>query len=144
VILIYNTGLSRWLLLDKPGINILGTYLALTTVPASTDYHSTLFKPLADGTTHNFAIPKKGKLSNLVLRASGTQPATGSLEVIVWVQGVETALTLTVPAGGGSGSYENTTDVIDVEEGQLVRWIFRNNATAASTGLSTISMLFHY
>jgi hypothetical protein len=74
-------------------------------------------------------------------RKSTTQPASGSLVVTLLINNVATALTITVPAGAaGASTHDDNTHQVIIAAGDLVRWSFQNNATAASGALTSITM----
>ncbi len=85
-----------------------------------------------------FALPFPGKLKGLFVGTNGTQPGTGTL-VITVRKGVslagmaDTALAVTVPAGGAAGTYVDTTDEITVAENDLVCFKVVNNASTSTS-----------
>jgi hypothetical protein len=119
-----------------------GAFLNLVTVPAFTSYWGCPFKGTVDAITHNFVALESGTFSNLNMRIASAQPASGTLDVGLYVQNLPSALAFTVPAGGPPGMYSDNTNTASVTAGNVIRWIFVNNASAASAQLSTIGMLF--
>jgi hypothetical protein len=80
------------------------------------------------------AFHRSGMAQNLCITTFATsQPATGSLVFVLRKNGVDTALTQTVPAGGAVGEYCDTTHTVAINPGDILDIKFVNNATSAST-----------
>lgn len=119
----------------------LGTFLGGGTVPASTTHYTCPWKDTTNTTQNNYPWQEAGTLQNLTLRAAGTQPASGSLVLTLMVNGVDTALTVTVPAGTvGAATYTDSTHTVNISAGDLLMWKLVNNATGASGTLTGVNM----
>jgi hypothetical protein len=118
----------------------LAAFLNSVTVPASTTYHGCPFKIGADAATNSFPWPEGGTLSDMNIRISTTQPASGSLVVTLFVNNSATALVVTIPLSSGQGTYTDNTHTVALSAGDIVRWVFVNNATGASAALTAASM----
>lgn len=121
--------------------DVIGTFLDNVSVPASTTFHSCPWKPTANSSTTTVPWPDTGIAYGLVFRKAGNQPASGSMVVTLLVNGVDSGLTVTVPAGdSGPASFEDNTHSFPIVTGDALRWTFQNNATGASAGLISITM----
>jgi hypothetical protein len=137
-----DAGLSRVLIHGQALGETLGAFLNGTTVPASTTYHSCPFKIGVDAVTNSFPIPQAGTLANLAVRISVAQPASGSLVCTLYVNNVATALTVTIPAGAAAPSnHVDSTNTVALAANDILRWVFQNNATAASATLTAVTTL---
>lgn len=103
------------------------------------------------GTTEYIALSGLATAGNVSNRASGIcnnytvarltiyrdngQPVTGSFEYTLYVNGVATALKVTIAAGSAPGSYTNTVNTVAVVSGDLLVVEFKNNASSASQTL---------
>lgn len=131
-------GDARYPLKANASLSLLGTHLLGATVPASTTYYTCPFKSVLNSTGNGFALPSQVELRNLTVGV-GTQPASGNLEVTLYVDGVATSLKITIPAGG-NGVYQDTSHIVVVPAGGAVRWDVKNNATGVSASFGAISM----
>jgi hypothetical protein len=121
--------------------DVLGTFLDSVTITATGTFSSCPYKPTANAITNSIPWPEGGILSNMSFRKSTTQPASGSMVVTLLINNVATALTITVPAGtAGASTHDDNTHQVIIAAGDLVRWSFQNNATAASGALTSITM----
>ena len=111
------------------------------TIALSTTANACPFKTTIDASATNFPWPEAGVLSNLVIRTSSTQSATGSMVATLYVNGVASTLVATVTAGGAGGSYADTTHTVTIAAGDVLRWVVVNNATATSANIIGITML---
>lgn len=80
-------------------------------------------------------ITKTGMLSKFYLTVDGSQ-INDSLTIYLRINGSDSGMLIDVPGGSTSGIFSNTTDVVDVNEGDLMSVRFRNR-----TGDSSISPL---
>jgi hypothetical protein len=125
-----------------PLAETLGAFLNSVQVPASTTYHGCPFKVGADAATNSFPIPQPGTLSNMNVRVSTAQPASGSLVCTLYKNNVATSIVVTIPAGSaGPATFSDTSNTASLSAGDIVRWVFQNNATAASATLIAVSTL---
>jgi hypothetical protein len=111
--------------------------------PAGTTYYGCPFKPGLDANNVNFPMMEGGTLSHLTVRkaSGGAQPATGSLTITLYVNNVATALSLTFTNADGTGGLTKVdTDTVVIVEGDLVRWVVQNNASATSCQIVSITM----
>jgi hypothetical protein len=74
------------------------------------------------------------------VRTSGTQSATGSLVFTLRKNGVD-QFALTIAAGATAGVY-TATGSLSVVAGDLINWKIRNNATAISANITQISATY--
>lgn len=117
-------------------------------VPAGT----TTFGQLQGGnftfntTEHNRQFPaaRGGTLSRLYIRTANAQPGTGSLVVTVRVNGVDTAIVITIAAGSAAGIFSNTVDTAAFSAGDLLSLKLVNNATGNSAQVLVNSILVTY
>lgn len=119
---------------------VIPTFLNGATVPASTTHYTCPFKDTTNTTQNNFPWPEAGTLKNLSFRVSLTQPASGSLVLTLMVNNVDTALTVTVPAGSGVGTYTDSTHTVNISAGDDLKWKIQNNATSTSMAQTAIMM----
>lgn len=69
------------------------------------------------------------------------QPATGSLVLTIRKNGVDTAITLTIPAGSSIGTYSDTTNSVSFVAGDLISVKAVNNASLVPSGnITSISL----
>lgn len=80
-------------------------------------------------------------VSNLVVVTGTSQPATGSIVYTIRKNGVDTALTLTIPALTAAGTFSNTTNSVSFTAGDLISLKAVNNATGNSSGIIAWSIL---
>lgn len=120
--------------------DVLFSFLNGAQVPASTTYYSNPGKDTANATGNTIPWPEAGTLSVLTFRTSGGQPASGTLVITLNVNGSDTALTVTVPAGSGATTVTDNTNTVAISAGDLLQWKFVNNATAGSCLLTAITM----
>ena len=69
-----------------------------------------------------------------------SQPATGSLVLTIRKNGVDTAITITIPAGTSSGTFSDTTNSESFAAGDLISVKGVNNALANSGNITAISL----
>jgi len=74
-------------------------------------------------------MPVGGVLDNFWITVKVAQPATGSLVTAVRVNGADTAITVTVPAGG-AGNFTDQVHAVAVNQGDMVCVRLTNNATS--------------
>lgn len=115
-----------------------------TTVGAST----TTYAPIMGQATFNateanrqIIMPFDGTASNLYVRITGAQSATGSMVVTVRKNGVATSLTCTIAAGSGTGTFSDTSNSFSFVAGDRITVQFVNNATATSTSIPCFSFM---
>jgi len=118
--------------------DILGASGDNETVPASTTYFISPFGGLT-AVGGGTAYPKNGTLKNFYLITANAQPASGSLVFTLQIAGIDQTIVITVPAGGGSAVYSDTTHTINYTGGGI-RWKVQNNATAASAGIAGMTL----
>jgi hypothetical protein len=69
-----------------------------------------------------------------------SQPASGSLVLTIRKNGVDTAITLTIPAGTSTGTFSDTTNSVSFVAGDLISVEAVNNALATSGNITAISL----
>ena len=115
-------------------------------VPASSTHHFLPYTTNIGAGTYNAKFPKGGTLSNLSLIITfAGQPATGSLVVTIYINGVASALTITFNASDPADTTrEDTTHTVAINDGDKVRIVLKNNATSNSAGIGACSFLLTY
>jgi len=123
-------------------VSILGNLTQDTIAASTTSYFPVLGGAARDNTTESQTqIPMvfAGVIDKLYIRTYSAQNAGGSLVFTLRVNGVDTALTVTVPAGTASlTSVADTTNAVTVAAGDLVSMKVVNNyagGVSASTGM---------
>lgn len=86
-------------------------------------------------------IMKNCIVSNLALVTATSQPGTGSLVFTVRKNGVDTALTITIPAATVAGTFADTTNNVAFSAGDLLSLKAVNNASSNSAALITWAVL---
>jgi len=117
----------------------------VTTVPASTTTYGVVTSGVLAFNTNfanrEFTIPFGGTVKNLYLHTSTQQGAGGSLEVSVAKNGVNTALSIIVPALGLGGVRSNTTNTFTVVAGDKLVFRLQNNHTNVSATIASVSFI---
>jgi len=108
-------------------------------VPASSTRQTAPWKDMLDTTANNIPLLEGGDLTYLTVRLSTAQPASGSLVCTMYINNAATAMVVTIPLSSGSGTYQDTTHTISVNDGDTLRWEVVNNATANSAAITAIS-----
>lgn len=91
-----------------------------------------------------FVITEDCYIQRLFIVTDGAQPGAGSLVVTVRINGVDTALTLTIPAGGAAGTYSDIVHSISLTAGDVISYKATNNdavsvsCTFVSAGVTLI------
>lgn len=78
-------------------------------------------------------MPKAGTFKNLYIYTVTSQPATGSCVITVRINGVDSALTLTIAAGSAPGVFSNLINSVTYAAGDRVTLKVVNNATATAS-----------
>ncbi len=86
-------------------------------------------------------MPRAATLRNLRVLVAGTQPSDGTLVLTVRKNGVDTALTVTVPAGGTAGQYADTVNAATFAQGDVVSISVTNNASSGSCVVKSIVLI---
>jgi hypothetical protein len=126
------------------GVVAYGTAFVATVLAGTTTYGVVTSGTLAFNTNFNnreFTIPFGGTVKNLYLHTSNQQGAGGSLEVSVAKNGVNTALSISVPALGLSGVRSNTTDTFTAVAGDKLVFRLQNNHTNVSAVVVSVSFI---
>jgi len=128
----YKTDYRQWFL---PGGNN-------GTVPgSSTNYLNPYQNGIIVLAGRSIIIPVACTLSQLFFVTNGAQPAGGSLVVTVQKTGVNTALTVTVPAGGGAATRSDLTHSVSFAVGDGCTIALVNNAGTASAAVGGAAMM---
>lgn len=85
-------------------------------------------------------FPTGGKGRRMYVKINAANASGGTLVVTARVNGVDTALVVTIPNGAPAGTYSNLVDVADIPEGALVSYRINNNGAAASPAFGGINM----
>lgn len=121
---------------------VIGSFLNGATVPLSTTYYACPYKTTADATAHTLPWPQAGVLSNMAIRLSSTQPASGSLVCTLQINAVDAALAITIAAGSAAGTYSDTTHSVTIAATDRISWkIVNNSGAAVSAALTSITMI---
>lgn len=127
---------------DLLGMSSLSTAGA-TAAAAATVFACPGTSTVTAETQRQYLLPSARTFTNLRVRTgSGSQPANGSLVITLRVNGADTALTVTVPAGSAANTVVvDTTHSVDAVAGNLISWEITNNSPdATSAGLCQIAM----
>lgn len=120
--------------------DVLGAFTNATVQPTGT-FSACPWKATLNSTTNALPWPDTGVASNLSIRLATAQPASGSLVATLVVNGVNTSLVVTIPAGTvGGTSHTDSTHQVSIASDDLIRWDFKNNATTTSGTVSGITM----
>lgn len=114
--------------------DVMGGHGVAGTVPAGTTYYIVPFIPGLDTVGRSTPWPIGGTLKNLYVRTVGAQPGTGTLVFTLYdaTAAVSTGIVATVPAGGVSAVYSDTTHTYVLPAGNQIQLQIKNNAAAAS------------
>ncbi len=85
------------------------------------------------------AVPGALTINHFKVRTTTAQPATGSLVFTLRKNGIATALTLTIAAGGAGSTYSSNTSAIVFAAGDLIGMEIINNATSTSAAITGIT-----
>lgn len=120
--------------------DIIGAFLNGSTVGPTGTIHGCPFKVGADATSNSFSWPEAGDLSNMVVRISTAQPASGSLVATLFVNSSASTLVITIAAGSaGPANFSNAVNLVTISANDLLRWVFVNNATSTSAALTSVA-----
>jgi len=103
---------------------------------------TTAYAPINGTTNYNATennrqslISRNCLISNLVVVTGSSQPASGSLTLTVRKNGVDTTLTITIPANQAAGTFTDTTHTVSFAAGDLISLKGVNAATGNSAAL---------
>lgn len=125
------------------------TQLIGTGLPSPVPAGATVFHSFGFGSTNateankQLVMASSGNLEKFYVVTNTAQPATGSLVITVRKNGVDTALTLTIPSSAAAGVYSNTVNSISVSAGDLISISFSNSASTNSAAIVSFSALFY-
>ena len=91
-------------------------------------------------TSRRIVITKNTIFKGFYLRTSGTQPVTGSHIITVLKNGVATGITITIPAGSGTGVFSETVNTISTVAGDELSLEAINNALTTSSIIISYSL----
>ena len=83
-------------------------------------------------------ITVAGTLKNMYIRTGSAQPASGSLVYALQVNGSDSALVITIAAGGAAGNYTDLTHTVALNAGDRIGWKRVNNATGTSAVIGSM------
>lgn len=133
----YMNGAGNWANPVAP--MLLSANGLVATIAASTTSYLAPFTTTFFAATNSCITTLAGTLKNLYLRIGTAQPASGNLICTVLINGVASAITLTIPAGGaGATTYSDTTHTAAVSAGDRISFEFKNNATGASATIGGV------
>ena len=84
-------------------------------------------------------LPFDCTIKNLRVLTSGAQDGSGTVTVTLRDNAGATALVATVTAGGAAGLYTDLTHAVAIAAGHAIDLDFKNNATATSAPVATIT-----
>ena len=117
----------------------------VATVPASTTTYGAITSGNiafnANVANREFAIPFGGTVKDLYVFTSNAQGAGGSLVISVVKNQVNTALSVTVPASGASGTRTNISDTFTISAGDKLAFRLQNNHTNVSAVIVSVSFI---
>lgn len=89
------------------------------------------------------AFPIASTAQNMYVKTNSTQSATGSLVISLTIGATPSALSVTIAAGSAIGTFSNTSSAVAIAAGNLLTYEIKNNATATSATIVTISTCFY-
>jgi hypothetical protein len=89
------------------------------------------------------AFPIGSTAQNMYVKTNSTQSATGSLVISLTIATTPSALSVTIAAGSALGTFSNTVNAVAITAGNLLTYEIKNNATATSASITTISTCFY-
>jgi hypothetical protein len=89
------------------------------------------------------AFPIASTAQNMYVKTNATQSATGSLVISLTIATTPSALSVTIAAGSAIGTFSNTSSTVAIAAGNLLTYEIKNNATATSASVITISTCFY-
>lgn len=110
------------------------------TIPAGATYYFIPAVPGIQAALGATFIPFAATLRNLYFRLNSAQPASGSLVVTVQSNLVNTALTVTIPAGSAGAYFSDLTHSVNLSGGELLCIAVKNNATSASGSITSSAL----
>lgn len=121
---------------------IISSFLTNTSVPPSTTYYARPGGSGVDSIAYQIPWPEGGVVSKLTVRISGAQPVSGTLVITLTVNGVVTALTVTIPAGAAGGTtHVDSVNTLTINPSDTIKWNVTNNATSISATMVSINMI---
>ncbi len=109
------------------------------TIPAGNTNYITRGVPGLNTAGRTYRIPVGGTLKNLYLSTASAQPGGGSLVATVQVNGSDTAITISIPAGGAAQTVSDTTHSVSVNAGDAVTIkLVNNDGGSASATIATV------
>lgn len=121
----------------------IGIHNAQTVAAGGTSYGFVSGGPsnLASSATQMYVvIGDSSHAMNAYIVTGTAQPATGSLVAVLYRNGFQTNIVITIPAGAPAGVYYDKTHIGVISEGIPVCWQFINNATSASAVIASTSI----
>ena len=116
----------------------------ITSVPASVTRYFSFLSLTANASENQRQIPVPYAVTFknffCFFGVGAGQPATGSLVLTIRKNGVDTAITLTIPAGTSTGTFSDTTNSVSFVAGDLISVEAVNNATVPSGNITAISL----
>ena len=126
------------------GVIAYGSGFVATVSPTTTTYGTITSGIIAfnsNRANREFAIPFGGTVKNLYVFTSNGQGAGGSLVISVMQNAVNTALSITIPASGVSGTRTNLTDSFTAVAGDKLVFMLINNHTNVSATIVSVSFI---
>lgn len=114
--------------------NITGSTTAFAPINGTTNYNAT-------ENNRQIIVLRNCIISHLFIVTASSQPGTGSLVFTLRKNGVDTALTITIPAVTVAGTFSDTTNSVAFSAGDLLSLKGVNNATTNGAALVTWAVL---
>tara|TARA_R110000868_G_scaffold276069_1_gene535717 strand:- start:63 stop:3158 length:3096 start_codon:yes stop_codon:yes gene_type:complete len=111
------------------------TYIQMTGAAASV--------AVASIASRQTAFPIASTAQNMYVKTNASQSATGSLVISLTIATTPSALSVTIAAGSAIGTFSNTSSAVAIAAGNLLTYEIKNNATATSASVITISTCFY-
>ena len=121
-------------LIPLPAQGLSGTIAAATAMFTPPFYYG------LQTAAFNFVVKRAGTLRNLSLTTNSAQPGTGTLVATVRKNGADTALTVTIAAGGAAQTQTDAANTVSVVAGDLISIRIVNNASSASAQIGPASL----
>ncbi len=123
-----------------------GTAQGLQCLNGETDFFALSGSPTAGCQTSEVRTQTPmaiaGTFKNFYFRTSGSQPASGTLVATIRKNGVDTAVTVTIPANGAAQTVSDTSNSFSVAAGDLIGIKTVNNAATSSANIGGWSIEF--
>lgn len=121
---------------------LMGTFVwtggnGITVAAGLTVYAAVGFNSTFNGTetNRNAVVPYAFTAKNLYVRTKDAQPAAGSLVITLMKNGAATAVTLTIAAAAGAGTFTDLVNTVDYAAGDTISLRIVNNDGATTSAI---------